>query len=144
MERVRILLYSSGLPTKFWAKTVACGSHVSNVTPRKNKAKTPHELFFNVKPNVSYLRIFGCTVYCHIPKKKRNKLELPGKIGIMVGYSRERRGYRIYDPEKEIVLEESRIQLNSTNYLLCIIKIILLIIRYLTFQNCIRSKQADY
>ena len=32
----------------------------------------------------------------------------------MVGYSRERRRYRIYDPEKEIVLEERSIKFNES------------------------------
>ena len=86
----------------------------SNVTPRKNKDKTPYELFFGIKLNVSYLRIFGCIVYYHIPKEKRNKLELPGKIGIMVGYSREKRG--IYDPENEIVLEERSVKFNELKF----------------------------
>ena len=31
----------------------------------------------------------------------------------MVSYSRERRGYRIYDPEKEIVLEERSVKFNE-------------------------------
>jgi len=66
-----------------------------------------------MKPNVSYLRVFGCVAYYHIPKEKRGKLELPGKIGIMIGYSRERRGYRIYDPEKEQVLEERSVRFNE-------------------------------
>ena len=87
-----------------------------NTDKTPNKDKTPYELFFNDKPNVSYLRIFGCIAYYHIPKEKRNKLELPDKIGIMVDYSRERRGYRIYDPEKEIVLEERSVKFNELEF----------------------------
>jgi len=113
LERAKILLHSSGLPTKFWAEAAACSSHISNVTPRKNKNKTLFELFFNMKPNVSYLRAFGCVAYYHIPKEKRGKLELPGKVGIMIGYSCERRGYRIYNPEKKQVLEERSVRFNE-------------------------------
>jgi len=80
-------LHSSGLPTKFWAEAAACSSHISTVTPRKNKNKTPFELFFNMKPNVSYVRVFGCVAYYHTPKEKRGKLELPGKVG-MIGLVR--------------------------------------------------------
>lgn len=36
-----------------------------------------------------------------------------GKIRIMVGYSRERRKYQIYDPEKEIVLKERSVKFNK-------------------------------
>jgi hypothetical protein len=43
---------------------------------------TPEEAFSGKKPNVENLRIFGCPVYSHIPKDKRNKLEPSGNKGI--------------------------------------------------------------
>jgi hypothetical protein len=59
---------------------------------------TPEEAFLGKKPNVENLRIFGCPVYSHIPKDKRNKLEPSGKKGIFVGYSESSKAYRIYIP----------------------------------------------
>jgi hypothetical protein len=61
---------------------------------------TLEEAFSGKKPNVENLRIFGCPVYSHIPKDKRNKLEPSGKKGIFVGYSDLSKAYRIYIPEK--------------------------------------------
>jgi hypothetical protein len=61
---------------------------------------TPEEAFSGKKPNVENLRIFGCPVYSHIPKDKRNKLEPSGKKGISVGYSDSSKAYRIYIPEQ--------------------------------------------
>ena len=49
--------------------------------------KTPEEVFSGKKPEVSYLRIFGCPVYIHILKEKRTKLDPLGKKDIFVGYS---------------------------------------------------------
>jgi hypothetical protein len=49
---------------------------------------------------VEHLRIFGCPVYFHIPKDKRNKLEPSGKKGIFVGYSKSSKAYRIYISEQ--------------------------------------------
>jgi hypothetical protein len=37
--------------------------------------KTPEEMFTGNKPEVSHLKIFGCPVFIHIPKERRNKLE---------------------------------------------------------------------
>jgi hypothetical protein len=51
------------------------------------------------KPNVENLRIFGCSIYIHIPKDKRKKLEPSGKKGIFVGCSESSKAYRIYIPE---------------------------------------------
>jgi hypothetical protein len=64
------------------------------------KDMTPKEAFSRKKPNVENLRIFGCSVYFHIPKDKRNKLEPSGKKGIFVGYSESSKAYRIYIPEQ--------------------------------------------
>ena len=42
---------------------------------------TLEEAFSAKKPNMENLRIFGCPVYSHIPKDKRNKLEPSGRRG---------------------------------------------------------------
>jgi hypothetical protein len=60
--------------------------------------KTPEEMFTRKKPEVSHLKIFGCPVFIHIPKEKRNKLEPSGKKGILVGYCEVSKAFRIYIP----------------------------------------------
>ena len=44
-------------------------------------------------------RVFGCTVYVHIPKILRNKLDPCAKRCVFVGYSEFQKGYRFYDPQ---------------------------------------------
>jgi hypothetical protein len=44
------------------------------------------EMFTEKKLEVSHLKIFGCPMFIHIPKEKRNKLDPSGKKGIFVGY----------------------------------------------------------
>jgi hypothetical protein len=56
------------------------------------------EAFSGKKHNVENLRIFGCPLYSHIPKDKRNKLEPSGMKWIIVGYSDSSKAYRIYIP----------------------------------------------
>jgi hypothetical protein len=41
--------------------------------------KTSKEMFTRKKPEVSHLKIFGCPIFIHILKEKRNKLEPSGK-----------------------------------------------------------------
>jgi hypothetical protein len=60
--------------------------------------KTPEEMFTGKKPEVSHLKIFGCPVFIHIPKEKRNKLEPSGKKRIFVGYCEVSKAFRIYIP----------------------------------------------
>ena len=60
--------------------------------------KTSEEMFTEKKPEVSHLKIFGCQLFIHIPKEKRNKLEPSGKKGIFVGYCEVSKAFRIYIP----------------------------------------------
>ena len=61
-------------------------------------SKTPEEVFSGKKPDVSHFRVFGCPVYSHVPKEKRNKLDASGKKGMFVGYNETLKAYRIYVP----------------------------------------------
>ncbi|GFT44709.1 retrovirus-related Pol polyprotein from transposon TNT 1-94 [Trichonephila clavipes] len=121
LERARSLLYESKLPLKFWAQAINCSTQVSNVTPRKGKEKIPLEIWTGNKPKLNYLKKFGCVAYFHVPKVLRNKFEVPGRRGIMLGYARERRGYRIYDIKNQKVIGERSVKFNEylkgSNYL---------------------------
>jgi hypothetical protein len=55
-------------------------------------------MFTGKKPEVSDLKIFGCPVFIHIPKEKRNKLDPSGKKGIFVGYCEASKAFTIYIP----------------------------------------------
>jgi hypothetical protein len=60
--------------------------------------KTPEEMFTGKKQEVSHLKIFGCPVFIHIPKEKRNTLEPSGKKEIFVEYCEISKAFRIYIP----------------------------------------------
>lgn len=94
------------MPLTFWAEAVAYVTHTANLTPRKNKIKTPYELWYNKIPNISYLKTFGCIAYYHIHKNER-KLQSSSKKVIMVGYARERIAYRLFDIET--IIEERNV-----------------------------------
>jgi hypothetical protein len=88
--------------------------YVQNRSPHRIlKYMTPEEAFLGKKPNVENLTIFGCPVYSHIPKDKRNKLEPSGKKGIFVGYSDSSKGYRIYIPEQHKIEVSKDITFNE-------------------------------
>ena len=61
-------------------------------------SKTLEEMFTGKKPEVIHLKIFGCPVFIHILKEKRNKLEPSGNKGIFVGYCEVSRAFIIYIP----------------------------------------------
>ena len=46
----------------------------------------PEEDFTGKKPDISHLKIFGSSVYIHVAKDARKKLEPTTEVGIFVGY----------------------------------------------------------
>jgi hypothetical protein len=90
-----------------WGEAAMTAIYVQNRSPHRIlKDMTPEESFSGKKPNVENLRIFGCPIYSHIPKDKRNKLEPSGKKGIFVGYSESSNAYRI------CILEQHKIEVS--------------------------------
>jgi hypothetical protein len=59
---------------------------------------TPEEVFIGTKPDVSHLRIWGNVCYCRVPLEKRTKLEPTSDKGLLVGYSKASKAYRIFVP----------------------------------------------
>ena len=102
----RSLLKAKGLPKPFWAEAVACAVFLLNRCPTKSVfGKTPEEAWGGNKPNVSFLRVFGCIAYPHVPDKRRKKLDDKSQRCIFIGYSNITKGYRLYNPvTKELII----------------------------------------
>ena len=82
-----------------WEKAARIDMYVQNRTPhRVLDNKTTKENFSGEKSEVSHLKIFGHSVYIHIPKEKMTKLEPFGRRGIFVGYIDTSNSYRIHFP----------------------------------------------
>ena len=76
MEAAKAMLHDQDLPMHLWAEATRTSVYVQNCTPHGVlKNKTPEEVLFGKKPEVSHIRIFSCPVYMHIPKEKRTKLD---------------------------------------------------------------------
>ena len=98
VEIVRSMLADLELPKSFWVEALATATYLRNRSPTKAvEGKTPYEAFHGVKPKVGHLRVFGCTAYSHIPKHERLKLDDKARKCIFLGYSMNRKGYRLYN-----------------------------------------------
>lgn len=86
LVKIRSMLIDAALPKSLWAEAWSTANHLRNVSPISGSTMTPHEAFFGKKPNVSRLRIFGCTAFIHVPREKRDKLDAVSYQGTMVGY----------------------------------------------------------
>ncbi|GAX84606.1 hypothetical protein CEUSTIGMA_g12027.t1 [Chlamydomonas eustigma] len=95
VERVRSMLHSSQVSKNLWAEAVVTANRIRNCSPTTGHTKTTWELFYNVKPDVSNMRIFGSIAYVHTPKELRKKLDPKGKPGIFLGYEPHAKAYRV-------------------------------------------------
>jgi hypothetical protein len=99
MEAVKTMIHDQDLPMCLRAEAAMAAVYVQNrLSNIALGLKTPEEMFTGKKPKVNHLKIFGCPVFIHIPKEKRNKLEPSGKKGIFVGYCEVSKAFRIYIP----------------------------------------------
>ena len=77
---------------------------------------TPYETLKGEKPNVANLRSFGCTVYTHIPKDERKKLDPKSRKCIFLGYGDCVKGYRLYDVSREKVIHSRDVIFNESRF----------------------------
>lgn len=100
VESARTLLVGANLKKVFWAEAVNTAVYVLNRTGTSSvPGKTPYELWFNKKADLSNLKVFGIVAYVFTPKELRKKWDDKSKKGIFVGYDEEVKGYKIYFPE---------------------------------------------
>ena len=97
------------LPDSYWGEAVATAAYIRNRVPTSAFKKWYHLMrkWYQRRPDISHLRVFGCVAYAHIPDCHRNKLDKKAKKFRFVGYSLNSKGYRLMN-EKTIKVVISR------------------------------------
>ena len=83
--------------------------HVWNFLPTSPLPNTtPYEAFYKRKPNVSHLRVWGCTAYVYIQKDKRKSLEPHVEKCVFLGYPTGYKGWKFYNPTtRKVIISET-------------------------------------
>lgn len=99
-EGVVSMLQEANLPASWWDYAFCAFLHAHNrsFTSAVPEA-TPHQAFTKKKPDVSLLRVFGCTAYVNVRTDKRSNIESHTMKCIFVGYAPEQKGWLFYHPE---------------------------------------------
>lgn len=113
VEKARSALHGAGLDKTLWGYAVDAANYVILRSPVSSKPKTPWELFFGTKPDVSHLRVFGAKAYVHIPKHLRTKMDSKSVEGIFLGYEPHSAGYRVLingkvTVRRDVIIDETR------------------------------------
>ncbi|KAI3655488.1 hypothetical protein MP638_000782, partial [Amoeboaphelidium occidentale] len=105
VETARTLLIDSKLPTCCWHLALDTATYLVNRLPSKSlNGKSPFEMFFNRKPELSHLKRFGCLAYYQIPSETRLKLDPKSSSGIFVGYPEHHKAYNIMTFDGSIII----------------------------------------
>lgn len=91
----RCMLRQFHLPAILWSEALLCDAHVRNMIPRQGEASTPTEKFLGTKPDISYLKVFGCKAIVAKPVHMRKKLQVQGDTRIFVGMAQGGKGWRM-------------------------------------------------
>lgn len=110
----RAVLKESGLSKSMWPEASLYVTYTWNRVCHSDQDKTPFELYYGSKPSIRHLRPFGLAAYLGIPKQHRSKLDLRAKKGILVGYALRTKGYRIFIPEEDRVIESANVTFSES------------------------------
>ncbi|CAA7060846.1 unnamed protein product [Microthlaspi erraticum] len=70
----RPLLMRSQLPVSAWGHAILHAATLIRIRPTSNHKFSPLQLVLGKEPNISHLKVFGCTVYVPIAPPQRSKM----------------------------------------------------------------------
>jgi hypothetical protein len=108
------MLFAARLSHLLWPAAIAHANMLRNRLPLRGLGSfTPYELFFNRRPRIDNLRVFGCDCYKLLPTFPKIPGQMARKRLIYCGESADRVGFRCFDPltfkystEFELIFDE--------------------------------------
>ena len=115
MDMARSLLKSMNVPGRLWGEAVRHSVYLLNRLPTKAVVdKTPFEGWWGRKPNLGYLKVFGCTTHVRTSGPHLKKLEDRSKAMVYLGVDEGCKAHRLLDVScnkivvsRDIVCEEA-------------------------------------
>src|SRR3954447_25103982 len=91
---VRSMMSLTYLPLSFWGYALETAAFTLNRAPSKSVEMTPYELWFSIKPKLSFLKVSSCNAY--VKKFHPDKPEPKSEKCVFIGYPKETVGYTFY------------------------------------------------
>ncbi|GKB13003.1 retrovirus-related pol polyprotein from transposon TNT 1-94 [Tanacetum coccineum] len=114
VEAARTMLSASKLPLFFWAKAIATACYTQNrsiIIPTYEKMT--YHIINDRKPSIKHLHIFGCTCYLTRDGENLDKMKEKGDPCILVGYSTQSKGYRVYNKRTRLIVESIHLRFDE-------------------------------
>lgn len=112
----RSMLKAKEVSATFWGKAVSMVVFILNFSPTKSlEGMTPFEAWHGWKPDVSFLRTFGCVGHVKEMRPGLAKLADRSTPMVFLGYEARSKVYRLYDPRarrvcisRDVVFDDKR------------------------------------
>jgi hypothetical protein len=92
------MLGGVGLTHELWVEPINTTKYLVNRSPSSVLVdSTPHEVSFGKNPSLSHVKLFGCDIFVHFPKEKRNKMENKACKCIFICDKDEMKGYKLWN-----------------------------------------------
>ena len=105
LEVAHAVMFSMNVPKYFLGEAVLKASYLINRMPtRILKYSTPLECYQKIFPlsrmysNLP-LKVFGCSVFVHLPNHNWSKLDPRAEKCVFIGYASNKKGYKCYNPQ---------------------------------------------
>jgi len=86
------------VPKAFWSCGALTAAYFINRLPSQVlDFKFPLEVLQDKVPDISHLKVFGCTCFVHLLATHRDKLDARVIKCVFLGYSTTQKGYKCYD-----------------------------------------------
>ena len=117
--RACTLLFGSGLPAqnRYWSATLLHSVYLHNRLVHLNTMKTPFEGYYGIKPDLTYLKLFGSQVCVERTSDRRSKLDRHNFHGIFLGYASTDQNILYLDLDTGLVKRSHHAQLDKVWYL---------------------------
>ena len=102
------------LPSHLWDEAIRQATYLINrVATRSLEGKTLYEALKLQKPNLSYIKVFGCVCHARTERARRKKLDDRSRTLVHLGTEPGSKAYRLLDPlskrivvSRDVVFEE--------------------------------------
>jgi hypothetical protein len=91
--------------------------HVHNRILSKKIQSSPYELWNGRKPNLNYLKVWGCTAYFRVSDPKRTKLGSRAIKSVFVGYAVNSKAYRLLDLSYNTIVESMDVEFIKNKFI---------------------------
>ncbi|GJR44805.1 retrovirus-related pol polyprotein from transposon TNT 1-94 [Tanacetum coccineum] len=115
---LRLLERSSSAASKhplfYWAEATATACYTQNrsiIIPTHEK--TAYHIINDRKPSIKHLHIFGCTCYLTRDGENLDKMKEKGDPCILVGYSTQSKGYRVFNKRTRLIVESIHLRFDE-------------------------------